>query len=107
MVEVRIAAGEALAVLYEIARNFNDGFRFSNHAYLEEQLSKLALDSVKHHAKRDKKLQKLSFRQIIDAIFNDKRPHIQVHFNKRETLQVEGCLQKLVYDNLCQLLKVN
>lgn len=106
-VDVRISAGEALAVLFEIAVNdIDEEFRFANHEYLKDVLGELAIDSAKYHAKRDKKVQKFSFRQINDAIFNNSPPQSRVRFNKHETLQVEGCHSKLLYDSLCQLLKV-
>ncbi|KAH7693409.1 interferon-related developmental regulator 2-like protein [Aphelenchoides avenae] len=105
-VDVRISAGEALAVLFEIAVNdIDQEFRFANHEYLKDVLGELAIDSAKYHAKRDKKVQKFSFRQINDAIFNNSPPQSRVRFNKHETLQVEGCHSKLLYDSLCQLLK--
>lgn len=106
-VDVRISAGEALAVLCEIAvDNVDEEFRFANHAYLKDVLGELAIDSAKHHAKRDKRVQKFSFRQINDAIFNGSPPTSRVRFNKHETLHVEGCHSKLLYDSLCHLLKV-
>jgi hypothetical protein len=76
----------------------------SNHSYLARILADLTVDSSKNRAKRDKKLQKLTFRQISDAICNDRWPQMQVHFNKRETLNLHGCHDKLLYDSLCQLL---
>lgn len=105
-VDIRISAAEALAVLYEIAvHDIDENFRFANHNHLEQILGDLAVDSAKFHAKRDKKAQKFSLRQINDAIFNDRMPQSQVKFNKREVLQIEGCHTKLLYDSLCVLLK--
>lgn len=69
-------------------------------------LNDIILDSAKYHAKRDKKIQKLSFRQINDFIFNKKFPVTKIKFNKREELTIENCHSKLFYDMLCQLLKV-
>lgn len=106
-VDTRISAGEALAILFEIATNCIDKkYQFPNQNHLQETLEELAVDSVKYHAKRDRKMQKFSFRQINDAIFNDRKPQIQVKFNKKETLQLEDCYKKLFYDLLCHLLKV-
>ena len=68
-------------------------------------LAELSVDSSKNRARRDKKLQKLSFRQISDVICNDKWPQMDVQFNKRETLQIEGCHSKLLYDSLSHLLR--
>lgn len=67
----------------------------------------MAADSSKNHAKRDKKLQKMTFRQIIDAICNQNWPKLCVQFNKREQLELEGCHAKLLYDSLRNLLRSN
>ncbi|KAI1724987.1 interferon-related developmental regulator (IFRD) domain-containing protein [Ditylenchus destructor] len=105
-VDVRISAAEALAVLHEVAvHDLDENYRFANHNHLEQILGDLAVDSSKFHAKRDKKAQKFTLRQINDAIFNDRLPQSQVKFNKREVLQIEGCHTKLLYDSLCVLLK--
>uniref|UniRef100_A0A915D1G7 Interferon-related developmental regulator N-terminal domain-containing protein n=1 Tax=Ditylenchus dipsaci TaxID=166011 RepID=A0A915D1G7_9BILA len=58
-VEVRISAGEALAVLFEIAvDDIDEDFRFSNHNHLKDILEQLALDSAKYHAKRTRRCKK-------------------------------------------------
>ncbi|KAI6171333.1 Interferon-related developmental regulator 1 [Aphelenchoides bicaudatus] len=106
VIDMRVSAGEALAVLYELAvNNINEEFRFPNHFQLKNIFDEMAEDAVKYHGKRDKRLQKFTFRQIIDAIFNDHSPSSKVRFNKRETLDVEGCHSKLLYDMLCHVLK--
>jgi len=56
-------------------------------------------------ARRDRKAQKLSFRQINDAILNGRAPKTRVRFNKHESLELDGCYGKLSYDTFCQLLK--
>jgi hypothetical protein len=104
--DVRVSAGEALAVLYELAvNNINEEFRFANHFQLKNIFDDMAEDAVKYHGKRDKRLQKFTFRQIIDAIFNGHSPTSTVKFNKRENLELEGCHSKLLYDLLCHVLK--
>uniref|UniRef100_A0A914KUH9 Interferon-related developmental regulator N-terminal domain-containing protein n=1 Tax=Meloidogyne incognita TaxID=6306 RepID=A0A914KUH9_MELIC len=105
-VEARISAGEALMILHEIGvENIDDEFQFSNQNYLKQILGNLAADSSKNRAKRDKKLQKLTFRHINDVICNEKLEQLSIRFNKRETLDIQKCHQKLLYDLLCQLLK--
>lgn len=105
-VEARISAGEALAILHEIAvNNIDEDFQFRNQPYLESVLGELSVDSSKNRARRDKKLQKMSFRQISDVICNDNLPQQTIRFNKRETLHIRGCHNKLLYDSLCQLLR--
>lgn len=105
-IDVRISAGEALAVLYELAvDNITQEFRFANQFQLKSIFDGMAEDAVKYHGKRDKRLQKFTFRQIVDAIFNDNPPSSKVRFNKRESLNLEGCHSKLLYDFLCHVLK--
>uniref|UniRef100_A0A7E4ZQ42 IFRD domain-containing protein n=1 Tax=Panagrellus redivivus TaxID=6233 RepID=A0A7E4ZQ42_PANRE len=104
-VEIRIAAGEALATLYQLARESDEDFEFGNQTYVEEIIEKLSLDSAKYHAKRDKRAQKLTFRQINDVMFNDAFPESQVRFNRQETLEITDCMGRLLYDNLCISLK--
>ncbi|KAL3113617.1 hypothetical protein niasHT_010646 [Heterodera trifolii] len=113
-VEARISAGEALCALFEIGlKNLGDDFRFRNHAELVDVLADLALDSSKQRAKRDKKLQRMTFRQLNDMLLtNSNAPSSSsataatVRFNKqREALALDGCHAKLLYDALCQLLR--
>ncbi|CAD5218292.1 unnamed protein product [Bursaphelenchus okinawaensis] len=105
-VDVRVAVGESLAVLYELAvQNVDEEYEFPNHAQLRSTLDEMSADYTKSHAKKDKRLQKWTFRQCIDAIFNEKAPESTVKFNKNERLELEGCHSKLLYDYLCQLLK--
>ncbi|CAK5075468.1 unnamed protein product [Meloidogyne enterolobii] len=93
-------------ILHEIGvENIDDEFQFSNQNYLKQILGNLAADSSKNRAKRDKKLQKLTFRHINDVICNEKLEQLSIRFNKRETLDIQKCHQKLLYDLLCQLLK--
>jgi hypothetical protein len=105
-VESRISTGEVLAILYEIAvQNVDDAFHFDNHHHLEIVLNNLAADSVKFRTKRDKRLQRMSFRQISDAIFEGRPLRVEIRFNKREKLEIDSCHRKLFYDQLCQLLQ--
>lgn len=79
LVDVRVAVGEALAVLHELGvENVDEEFRFANHPQLRQQLDQMAGDSAKYHAKKDKRLQKWTFRQCIDAIFNENPPESEV-----------------------------
>ncbi|CAJ0571381.1 unnamed protein product, partial [Mesorhabditis spiculigera] len=62
--EIRIAAGEVLAFLYEYVDDAKPGFRFPNHNHVQEILETLLADSSKSKAKRDKRIQKFSLRQV-------------------------------------------
>lgn len=107
-VESRISVGETMAILYEIAvSDVGDDFQFKNHEYLECILTDLSQDSSKFRAKRDRKIQRLSFRQIIDRIFHNKTIHFEIRFSKREKIMIESCHTKLFYDLLCKILQGN
>ena len=105
-VEIRMTAGEALATLYQYAKERDDEFEFKTHYHLKDTLETLAADSLKYHAKRDKRVQRFTFRQINDVIFNDSYPETAVSFNKREKLEICDCMTRLLYDSLCQPLEV-
>lgn len=68
-VDVRIAAGEAFAVLYELAGElYSDGFHPPTHQKTLEMLQEMSHDSSKHHNKRDRRVQRASFRDIYSAV---------------------------------------
>lgn len=63
--EVRLAAGEALAVVFEIGREFHDDFSEELIPELVETLRQLATDSHKYRAKKDRKQQRATFRDVL------------------------------------------
>lgn len=91
-VDLRIGAGEAIALIYEGARQFDEDFGFDVSTEEEEaedngiqernaasrqtremddlcsKLRQLATDSHKYRAKKDRKQQRSSFRDILRAI---------------------------------------
>ncbi len=92
-VDLRIGAGEAIALIYEGARQFDEDFGFDvsteeeeadDHDGIQEReaatrqtqemdelctkLRQLATDSHKYRAKKDRKQQRSSFRDILRAI---------------------------------------
>lgn len=66
--EVRMAAGEALALVYEIGRQENDDFEDDFALDLIDTLKQLATDSQKFRAKKDRKQQRATFRDILQFI---------------------------------------
>lgn len=81
-VDVRIGAGEAIALIYEGARQFDEDFGFDTSSEGGEaigptldqvdelclKLKQLATDSNKYRAKKDRKQQRSSFRDILRGI---------------------------------------
>ena len=87
-VDVRIGAGEAIALIYEGARQYDEDFGFADSGSGDDErsdggaaspsldqvddlclkLRQLATDSNKYRAKKDRKQQRSSFRDILRAI---------------------------------------
>nr|CAG4638639.1 EOG090X0ARF [Cyclestheria hislopi] len=118
-VDVRIGAGEAIALIYEGARNFDEDFGFAVESGEEDnearqsptadvgdlchKLRQLATDSHKYRAKKDRKQQRSSFRDILRAIEENEAPDIRVKFGK-EILDIDSWARKRQYDTFCQVL---
>lgn len=60
-----MAAGEALALIYEIGREESDEFEEEFADYLIGILKELATDSHKYRAKKERKQQRATFRDIL------------------------------------------
>ena len=129
-VDLRIAAGEAVVVLYESAYDHDDEaslemvslwekkfvklnlFKnvpdFISYFHLQVELiiprlQELAKDSHKYHAKKDRKVQKSSFRDILKYIEDEEDLYERIAFSKRETLEITSWGMKKQYDNLCKV----
>lgn len=86
--DLRIGAGEAIALIYEGARQYDENFGYDTSTYDEDgdsddgrtarpndemdelcdKLHQLATDSHKYRAKKDRKQQRSSFRDIFRAV---------------------------------------
>ncbi|KJH52837.1 hypothetical protein DICVIV_01044 [Dictyocaulus viviparus] len=100
--DIRIATGEALAFLYEIGSINRPGFRLSNHQQIVELLSSLCSDSSKGKTKKNKRVQRFTFRQIYSTIVDRNTPSMTIKFN-RESLVLDSCYSKLLYDVFCEM----
>lgn len=101
--DVRMAAGEGIALLLEQARQLSDDWLWEVDDVLVEKLRQLATDSHKYRAKKDRKTQRSSFRDILRFVENDEPPNIQVRFGQ-ETLSLDSWSRKKQYDAFCQAL---
>lgn len=63
--EVRLIAGECIALLLEIGRGHQEDFLDSYLCELIDATKQLATDSHKYRAKRDRKTQRATFRDIL------------------------------------------
>lgn len=66
--EVRMAAGECICLAYELGRCHDADFGEDSFDQLCETLKLLANDSNKFRAKKDRKTQRSSFREILHFI---------------------------------------
>ena len=104
-VEIRIAAGEALAALYEYGNEDYD-LQFMKSQHVKELLETLAQDSAKYHGKKDKRIQRFTFRQIMDIIYEDNYPETTINYGKSRPLTISSCYERLVYDAFRACLQV-
>ena len=101
-VELRIAAGETIAVLFELFQN-NTQWHLDDEDILCEKLRELATDSQKFRAKKERRIQRSSFREVLKYIEDDLSPSLTIKFNK-ERLHIETWCRKRQYDALCHIL---
>lgn len=101
--DVRMAAGEALALVFELGRSCRDDFAENYIDELVDALHQLATDSNKHRAKKDRKAQRATFRDILNYIENDQFSEERVKFQK-EVLYLDSWCRHKQYDALCNSL---
>ena len=65
---VRIAAGELLALMYEMGRNVHEDFGYRDRNGVCDLIRELATEGNKHIAKKDLRQQRSSFRDILKTI---------------------------------------
>ncbi|XP_011881250.1 PREDICTED: interferon-related developmental regulator 2 [Vollenhovia emeryi] len=100
--DVRLSAGEALAVIFELDRDLCD-YKRNWTLDLIEVLRELATDSNKYRAKKDRKQQRANFRDILRYIVEDVVPEMHVRFGQ-EVLYLEGWCARTQYNACCRLL---
>ncbi|XP_065571908.1 interferon-related developmental regulator 1-like isoform X2 [Artemia franciscana] len=112
-VDLRITAGEAIALVYEGARDFDDEFTLANdsedkntgdlESELCNMLKSLATDSQKFRAKKDRRQQRSSFRDVLRAVEEGDTPDVHIKFGT-EVLVLDSWSRKKQYDAICQVL---
>ncbi|XP_038069222.1 interferon-related developmental regulator 2-like [Patiria miniata] len=95
-VSLRIEAGESIAMFHELAREQNEDFDMENVEELVVTLRGLATDSNKYRAKKDRRQQRSSFRDIIRTIQENEIPHEIIKFGP-EILELDGWVKKRQY----------
>lgn len=105
-VDLRIAVGEAIVVLFENAVD-NEGLEDEAFDIVSEAvvaMKELAKDSHKYRSKKDKKEQKSSFRDIIHYIDDNDEFYEKISFGRGESLEIDNWAQKKQFDALRKAL---
>ena len=100
--DLRIAVGEAIVVLFENAID-NEGLEDEAFEVVGEAvvaMKELAKDSHKYRSKKDKKEQKSSFRDIIRYIDDNDEFYEKISFGHGESLEIDNWAQKKQFDAL-------
>lgn len=101
--EVRMAAGEAIALVLESGRQHDDTFMDEHVDVLVERTKELATDFHKYRAKRDRKTQRATFRDVLKFIEEDESPEINVRFGQ-EAMVIGSWAQHHQYSTLCTVI---
>jgi len=127
--EVRLAAGEALAILvemcelgeglsdessysesdddeaeYAISNGHSNSGKKTNMKMLIEKLRALSVESHKYRAKKDRRQQHHSFRDYLHAVEDGDGPGFNMRFGVGEVLEIESWAKKRQYDAICKVL---
>uniref|UniRef100_A0A671Y987 Interferon-related developmental regulator 1 n=1 Tax=Sparus aurata TaxID=8175 RepID=A0A671Y987_SPAAU len=95
-VNMRIAAGETIALLFELARDM-DAFEFHDWDELCDKLNALATDCNKHRAKTDKRKQRSVFRDVLKAVEEGDFQSETIRFGT-ERMTIDSWVRKRTYD---------
>lgn len=101
--EVRITAGETLALVLECGRSHDDDFLSEYLDDLIDAVKQLATDSHKYRAKRDRKAQRATFRDVLRYLEEDISPEINVRFGS-ECLVLDSWAIHHQYSALCGVM---
>ncbi|XP_037596723.1 interferon-related developmental regulator 1 isoform X2 [Cebus imitator] len=102
-VNMRIAAGESLALLFELARGIESDFFYEDMESLTQMLRALATDGNKHRAKVDKRKQRSVFRDVLRAVEERDFPTETVKFGP-ERMYIDCWVKKHTYDTFKEVL---
>lgn len=105
--DVRMAAGEAIALLLECGRGRDKNFLNEYTDELVELTKQLATDSQKFRAKRDRKRQRATFRDVLQYVEEDIAPEITIqvgHGITKEQLALKTWSMQHQYNQVCNAL---
>lgn len=105
--DVRTTAGEAIALLLECGRIHDSEFLEEHIDDLIEITKQLSTDSQKFRAKRDRKQQRATFRDVLHYIEDETMPDIQIQVGSgisKETLTLDSWALNHHYNAICNAL---
>ncbi|EDO49696.1 predicted protein, partial [Nematostella vectensis] len=97
-IDLRISAGEILALMYEIKRFSDESFQ-GDRKRICELLRELATDSDRHKAKKDLKQQRASFRDVLKAVEDGAVPEDSIRFGT-EVMELDSWARRRQYGAL-------
>lgn len=95
-VNLRIAAGETIALLFELARDLEEDFTYEDMEALCSALRTLATDSNKYRAKADRRRQRSTFRAVLHFVEGGECEEESVRFGL-EVLYVDSWARRRTY----------
>lgn len=101
--DVRMAAGETLALVLESGRAHDEEFLDEYLNDLIDAVKQLATDSHKYRAKRDRKAQRATFRDVLRYLEEDISPEITIRFGT-ESLLLDSWAIHHQYSALCVVM---
>ncbi|XP_077987374.1 interferon-related developmental regulator 1-like isoform X2 [Glandiceps talaboti] len=102
-VNLRIAAGEAIALFYELSRERDENFEGEDIDTLKVTLKELATDSNKYRAKKDRRQQRSSFRDILRTVEDNDVPYELIKFGS-EALELDSWIKRRQYGALREVI---
>ncbi|KAH8251191.1 hypothetical protein KR032_002439, partial [Drosophila birchii] len=101
--DVRMAAGETIALILESGRAHDEDFLEEDIGELCEAVKQLATDSHKYRAKRDRKAQRATFRDVLRYLEEDISPEISIRFGN-ESLTLDAWSIHHQYSAMCTVM---
>ncbi|XP_041130113.1 interferon-related developmental regulator 2-like isoform X2 [Polyodon spathula] len=102
-VHFRIAVGETIALLIELARESDREFVYEDTEDLCEQLKGLATDSNKYRAKTDRRKQRSVFREVLHSIESEDFTEERIRFSV-ESIYIDCWVRRRIYDAFKEVL---
>jgi hypothetical protein len=105
--EVRMTAGETIALLLECGRGHDEEFLEEHLDDIIEKTKQLSTDSQKFRAKRDRKQQRSTFRDVLHYLEEDVLPEMNIKFgstHNKEQLILDTWATNYQYNALCSAL---